>query len=274
MLNPARALTLNAESGKELPRVEELADLYRMGCKPRHGEVIMVAGRSGTQKSGFALWWTVSMNLPTLYFSADMSAFTASVRVAGMRTGYTTDAIESLMKQDYEEKRRILASLEDVNLQFAFGKITWDGMDAELEAYVELHNAFPEVIVVDNLMDIEGCSTDYQPQMEAMDSLTDLARQTGATVIVLHHASDKSWEAKADPWSPPSRDQIKNGLAEKPELCFGVALNPRSFEYRVAVLKQRMGPQDPTAQTYAVLRCEPERTRFHRMTYGDALEAV
>lgn len=269
MLNPARALTLNAESGRALPRVEALADLYNMGCKPRHGEVVMVVGRSGTQKSGFALWWTIQMNLPTLYFSADMSAFTAATRVAGMQTGYTTGAIENLMRTDGVEREKIVGSLQDLNLQFAFGKITWEGLDEELAAYVELHNAFPEVIVVDNLMDIEGCSTDYQPQMEAMDSLTALARTTGATVIVLHHASDKTWEAKSDPWAPPSRDQVKNGLAEKPELCLGVALNPRTFEYRIAVLKQRMGPQDPTGQSCALLRCEPERTRFHRMTYDN-----
>lgn len=232
----------------------------------------MIAGRSGTQKSGFALWWTVQMNLPTLYFSADMSAFTAATRVAGMRTGYNTGAVESLMREHGEERQRILASLQDIKLQFAFGKITWPGVDAELEAYVELHNRFPEVIVVDNLMDIEGCATDYQPQMEAMDELTTLARATGATVIVLHHASDKTWEAKSDPWNPPSRDQIKNGLAEKPELCLGVALNPHTFDYRIAVLKQRMGPQDPTGQTCALLRCEPELTRFRHI--ASAIETI
>lgn len=276
MLSPARALTLNAEAGRPLPRVEELADLYRNGCNPRHGEVIMVAGRSGTQKSGFALWWTIKMGLPTLYLSADMSAFTASVRVAGMLSGYTSGVVENLMKVAGEERESILRALEDEagHIQFEFGKLTWRGLDAALDAYIELHNAYPEVIVVDNLMDIEGCATDYQPQMEAMDSLTALARKTGATVIVLHHASDKSWEAKSDPWNPPSRDQIKNGLAEKPELCLAVALNPQSFEYRIAVLKQRMGPQDPTAQTFTSLRADPEHTRFHKWNREDRLQPL
>lgn len=274
MLSPARALVLNAESGRPLPRVEALEALYKSGCNPRHGEVVMIAGRSGTQKSGFALWWTVQMNLPTLYFSADMSAFTASVRVAGMLSGYTTGALENVMKVEGEERDRIVDSLRDLKLQFAFGKIKWPGLDAELDAYVELHNAFPEVIVIDNLMDIEGCESEYTAQMEAMDILTDLARVTGATVIVLHHASDKSWDARTDPWNPPSRDQIKNGLAEKPELCLSVALNPRTFEYRIAVLKQRMGPQDPTGSNYAVLRAEPQMTRFHAHHYGDKPEPI
>ena len=229
----------------------------------------MVAGRSGTQKSGFALWWTAQMGLPTLYFSGDMSAFTASARIASMQTGLTTEAVESLMAQGGEQAQRVLDSMTDVNMTFAFGKITWAGVDAEIEAYIELHNRYPEVMVFDNLMDIEDATSDYSEQMAVLDIITDLARTTGATVLVLHHASDKSWEAKSDPWSPPSRDQVKGGLSEKPELSLSVALNPRSHEYRIAVIKQRMGPSDPTAQTFATIRAIPDRTRFAR--WGDQL---
>jgi len=88
----------------------------------------------------------------------------------------------------------------------------------------------------------------------------------------MHHASDKSWDARTDPWSPPSRDQIKNGMSEKPELTLSVAINPHSYEYHIAVLKQRMGPSDPTAQSYATIRCDPERTRFE--PYGQTLTTI
>lgn len=97
-----------------------------------------------------------------------------------------------------------------------------------------------------------------------MQGLTELARETGATVIVMHHASDKSWDARTDPWSPPSRDQVKGGLSEKPELSISVALDPNTLQFNVAVIKQRMGPQDPTAKRWQQLRCEPEFTRFHK----------
>jgi hypothetical protein len=33
----------------------------------------------------------------------------------------------------------------------------------------------------------------------------------------------------------------------------------------VAVIKQRMGPCDPTARRYAIMRCEPSLTRFHAL---------
>ncbi|MFJ3974909.1 AAA family ATPase [Streptomyces sp. NPDC090021] len=266
MLTPARSLAKHAESGKELPRIEAFDALYGMGCRPRHGEVIMIAGRSGTQKSGLALFWVASMNLPTLYFSADMSAFTASSRLASMQTGDTTEMVEAGMAAGGRHREEYLAALAHLNITFSFGSpITWKAVDEELEAYVELWDAYPAVMVFDNLMDFDGAESDYTEQMSVMSGLTELARATGATVIVLHHASDKSWEAKSDPWAPPSRDQVKGGLSEKPELSLSVALDPNSHEYRVAVIKQRMGPCDPTARRYASMRCHPEVTRFSKL---------
>ncbi|PPT14797.1 AAA family ATPase [Streptomyces cinnamoneus] len=263
MLTPGRSLTLHAEAGRELPRIEAFQALYQIGCRPRQGEVIMIAGRSGTQKSGLALFWAASMNLPTLYFSADMSAFTASSRLASMATGDTTEMVEAGMAAGGRYRETYINALTDSRITFSFGSpITWKAVDEELEAQVELWDAYPSIMVFDNLMDFENAESDYTEQMAVMSGLTELARATGSTVIVLHHASDKSWEAKSDPWAPPSRDQVKGGLSEKPELSLSVALDPTSLEYRIAVIKQRMGPCDPTARRYATLRCQPDITRF------------
>ena len=276
MLTASRSLNLHAESGKELPRVPELSALYGRGVRPRVGEIIMIAGRSGSQKSGLALWWISQMGLPALYFSGDMSAYTASSRLACMATGHTTEMMELNIAADIRNREVYVKALQDNRITFSFGSpISWRAIDEELEAYVELWDAYPEILCFDNLMDFENADSDYMEQMAVMANLTELARSTGATVFVMHHASDKTWDAKSDPWSPPSRDQIKNGLAEKPELCLTVALNPRSMEYRVACVKQRMGPQDPTAQTYVSLRCHPEVTRFSPWGYSTTqLEAV
>jgi hypothetical protein len=267
MLNAARSLALSASSSPELPRVDGLGALYRMGCRPRQGEVIMLAGRSGTGKSSFALWWVSQMNLPTLYFSADMSAYQASVKLACSQMHLTTDEVEERLAGEGRKRREILDKLAALNMTFSFGAISWPGVDAELEAYVELHNSYPSVIVLDNLMDIEGTASDYTMQMEAMQSISDLSRTTGATVLVLHHASDKSWEAKSDPWVPPSRDQVKGGLSEKPELSLSIALDPTSFDCNIAVIKQRMGPCDPTARQYATITSIPSQTRYVEKVY-------
>lgn len=266
MLTAARSLALSAKSSPELPHIPELEALYKKGCRPRRGNVIMIAGRSGSQKSGFALWLSLRWNLPTLYLSADMSSWQASVRLACSKLAMTTDEVEQLWANGGRDRELVVNALADVNVTFSFGTITYQGVDDELEAYLELHDEYPQVIVVDNLMDVEGAEADYSIQMEVMQWVTELSRETGATVLVLHHASDKSWDAKSDPWSPPSRTEVKGGMSEKPELSLSVALEPQANAFRIAVIKQRMGPSDPTARDFAVLTADPETTRFLKYT--------
>lgn len=224
----------------------------------------MVAGRSGTQKSGFALWWVKEMNLPTLYLAADMSKFQVSARLASSMLGISVEEVEAWEKLGGERSEEIADALSPLNILFSFGEITWEKVDNELSAWVEHSDEYPKVIVIDNLMDVEDAQADYQAQMEAMQEIKALSQTTGATVIVLHHASDKSWDARTDPWAPPSRDQVKGGLSEKPELSLSVGFNPMSGEFRVAAIKQRMGRSDPTASTSALIKCVPEYTRFEK----------
>ena len=129
-------------------------------------------------------------------------------------------------------------------------------------------NTFPPIIVIDNLMDIQDCESDYQAQQEAMQWITALGRDTGSTIIVTHHATDKTG---TDIEHPPARREIKNGLSEKPQLILGVSLyggedNGNGLtipaEARIAVLKQRTGKSSPDGTKYERLRAYPEYTFF------------
>lgn len=265
MLTPGRALSVASDSGRKMPEVPTLQALYDYGLTFRHGQTIMVAGRSGSQKSGFVMWLCLQWGLPVLYFSGDMKPATAAFRLASSITGDTTEEIETAWDLDGAPRQRVMDALEDVGFTFAFGSpITWRAVDEELDAYVELWDAYPQIVVIDNLMDIEGCESDYTAQMAAMQRVNENAMDTSSMHIVMHHASDKSWNEDT-PWKPPSRREVKGGLSEKPEISLGVALDPHSLDFNVAVLKQRSGPQDPTGRTYKTLRCEPAVTRFHRI---------
>lgn len=267
MLTAGRALTLNATSGPELPRVDGLQDLYAKGMRLRQGEVVMIAGRSGHQKSGFALYWVAQMGLPSLYFSGDMSAFQASVRLAQMQAGHTLDEVEAGMMVP-DRRRKYVEMVNQVPMTFSFGTpITWRKVDEELAAFVELYNTFPKVMVFDNLMDIEGAQSEYSGQMDAMQGISELSRATGATIFVLHHASDKGWAADQDPWKPPTRSEVKGGMAEKPELALTVALDPLSHTYRVSIVKQRMGPSDAQGGITAMMQADPARTQFRELPH-------
>ena len=266
MLTVNRALTKSSKSAPEMPRIEELEDMYNKGLTFRRGEVVMIAGRSGSQKSGFGIWLVNEWNLPTLYFAADMTLNEISVRLACSRLHKTTAQVHADLEAGGERREHILSELDKMKVQISSGLITWPGVDAQIAAYVEMWDAYPEVIVIDNLMDVEGGSTDYTVQMEIMGNLVELARMTGATVLVLHHATDKSDMARNYSTQPPSRADIKNGMSEKPQLILGVALDPhvKPVQMKVAILKQRMGPSDQTGKIYGTLDAVPEETRFMR----------
>lgn len=265
MLTAYRSLSRHVRDGEPLPYLPELQDLYQYGFSPKMGEMLMIAGRSGSQKSGLALWLAERMNLPTLYFSGDMSAFTASCRLVQMHTGHNLKQVREQMATA-EGALRYQEVLSPSKVTFSFGKpIKWQTVDEVLSAWVELYDSYPSLFVFDNLMDFAGGESDYAAQMENMQILDTLKAETGAAVFVLHHASDKSWDARTDPWAPPMRSEIKNGLSEKSDACLGVGLDPHSWVFSLAVLKQRMGPQDPTAQTRVRLRADPVHTRFYAM---------
>lgn len=268
MLSALDALRKSANSAPELPRLPELQALYAKGCRPRQGEVIMIAGRSGNQKSGFALWWVSQMNLPTLYLSADMSNWQASIRLACSLTGLTTDEVEEAWKENSHRARELEAALRASKITWRFGQITYRGIDEELAAFVERTNEYPKVIVLDNLMDTEDAQSDYAAQMEVMQMCSQLAEMTGATVIIMHHASDKSFNATERGYMPPSRAEIKGGLSEKPHLSLSVALDPDLLDFRIGIIKQRMGPCDPSGNSYATIKADPARTRFHALGSG------
>ena len=257
MLSAARAFKLSARSAPLLPKVPELAPLYGWGVAPRQGQLIMVAGRPGSYKTGFTLFWVRQMGLPTLYFSGDMTAFEMTVRLVGMEKCLPTEEIEAALDADQGAFDGVL---DDVKINFNFGSpITFRALEAEFDAWMERRNSCPPVVVLDNVMDFEDAEVGYDVQSEVVQRLSELAHNTGSTVIVLHHATDKS----SDPVGhPPPRSQIKNGLAEKPRLSLTVALEPELRELRVACVKQNGGRSDPGATNFIRLRAFPEITRF------------
>ena len=261
MLNVFQALQKSAKSAPEMPRIPELEDLYRIGCIPRRGEVIMIAGRPGSQKSGFALWLVTKWGLPTLYLAADMTLNEVSVRLACSQMGLTTSEVHERLRGPSRGRKQVADALASMPIQVANDAITWERLDTEIQAYVELWDRYPEIIVVDNLMDVEEGASDYHAQMEIMQQLVAVARFTGATVLVLHHATDKTDGYSTD---PPMRKDIKNGMAEKPQMILGVSLDNYTLDFQVAVLKQRMGPQDPFAKLKVYMTAQPEVTRFHK----------
>ena len=272
MLTAARSLIRSSkEGGRELPTVPEFHDLYQLGWQPRYGEMCMISARSGAGKSSLGLFFALRTGLRTLYFSGDMSAFQASSKLACAVHHKSIDDVVELLEGDARDD--ILAPLPR-NIAFSFGEITFKGIRRNIDAYVELYNEYPELVVVDNLMDIEGCDSDYTAQQAAMQQLHVLNRELGCTVWVMAHATDKGEKGRNSPHEPPPRSEIKNGMSEKPETILAIALNPFKQQLNVAIVKQRLGPSDPSGQQYASITAVADQSRFERNGYPSVREVT
>lgn len=255
MFTPSRALRYSARSAEPLPYIHELSALYGMGVRPRRGELIMVAGRAGSAKSSFALWLTMKMELPTLYFSADMNPWQASVRLRAAQTGLTIEEVE-------REDPATAVDVPALPIHFCFDSSpTLDDMDAELDAYLEAWGQWPSVVVCDNLRNVDALhENEYGGQNLVLDYLHGMTRLTGAAVFVLHHT--QLAVGTKEPNAPQPRWAIKNKVDELPELILTLGLDPDTNIFQLACVKQRMGKQDIEGQTRAALQADLSRNLF------------
>jgi len=270
VFSPASALRKASASGHHLPRVGVLADLYARGVDLRSSQLVMVTGRPGAGKTFFAQWLvseiakqarTEDSECPGLYFFLDGTPFTAAVRQAAWATGHKqsdiAEALEGPGSAYYEDA---LAELSD-DIGFVFDKKPeLPQIAAEIDAYVEMWDRYPSWMVMDNLLNFAGCEEDHHRQKEVLGELQAEAYRTGATIIVLHHAS----EAGVKDYSLAPRVNDTDGkVTQLPEVVLTVAKDPDSDAFRVAVGKLRDGgASDPSAKHPVLLHADLSRVSF------------
>jgi hypothetical protein len=214
------------------------------------------------------LWWTTALNLPTLYFSADNSAHTTLTRYLANTTQTPRRAIEEDMDDPDVGpalEASYMESLADSNIEFCFdGSLTMDDITEELSAYVELYDEWPEVIIIDNLINVEGTG-DHQGQNGILSELHWLARMSGATVFVLHHmsqAQDKPGK-NPDPTMPRGSNFVQNKVTHYPDLVLSVAADSQKGLFRIAGVKVRGDKNDPAALNPFLLYADFSRCTFY-----------
>lgn len=246
----SRAATRPGVAGEPLPVVWPV--LGRAGITPRRGQVTMIAAPPGGGKSAFTLAYLVKALVGSLYISADTDAWTTVVRALAMLTGRTQRDLE-LELLDPELRGyfdHYLATLDNIKFVFETDP-TYMDIYEEVLAYYEAMGEYPEVIVVDNLMNIVGEQEDEWAGMrETSKFLKRLGRETGAAVIVLHHVGESS---SLNPLFPAPRHAIQGKVSQLPEMILTVAYNPESGHLAIAGVKMRQGKPDPSGRTYVNL---------------------
>ena len=249
MLNLSRAWGGVLTKATPLPDVWD--GLAAKQIKFRRGQVCMVAAAPNAGKSMFALIYAIKAGVPTLFFSADTDTTTVMMRAAAHTSGHSQVTVESNLATD--------SHYYDHHFK-KFGHIKWvfdsspslDDIEMEIRAYVELYGQAPELIVIDNLMNVAAETDNEWAGLRAiMMELHDMARKTEACVLVLHHVSEQS--EYGSPTKPPARRAIHGKVSQLPALILTLGYDPGQATLSVASVKNRFGPHTADASNYATL---------------------
>lgn len=186
----------------------------------------------------------LKMARPTLYVSADSDELTMTVRAASAVThDNSRDVRKTLANGFFHEVYGDALSGSPLRFEFEPANPTIEDIGLMLEAYHEAEGAYPELLVVDTLMNVEGSSeNEWASMRQTAKNLHWLARKTKACLLVLHHTSeqDKTWITTA-----PPRNAIQGKVSQLPSVIL-TAANYQG-ELFVAVVKNRFGEADPGA---------------------------
>jgi hypothetical protein len=199
----------------------------------------------------FALVYALRAKVPTLFFSADTDTATVMIRVASAVSGHVQATVESNLNNNpgYYSK-----DLQDIShIQWVFDSSpSLDDIELEVKAYVELYGIAPELIVIDNLMNVVAeHENEWAGLRQIMMELHDMARKTEACVLVLHHVSEQS--EYGDTTKPPARRAIHGKISQLPSLILTLGYSPMEGTLRVAPVKNRFGPMYANADEHVAL---------------------
>jgi replicative DNA helicase len=249
LLNLNRAWRGSNTNATPLPDV--WADLAKKQIKFRRGQVCMIAAAPNAGKSMFALIYAVKAKVPTLFFSADTDIATVMMRAASHLSGHSQLLVEGNLNSNRHYYDKHLESMS--NIQFVFDSSpSLDDIELEIKAYVELYGVPPELIVVDNLMNVVAESDNEWAGLRAiMVDFHDMARKTEACVMVLHHVSEQTEYGKTN--FPPHRRAIHGKVSQLPALILTLGFDPLDGTLKVAPVKNRFGPHTADGSDFATL---------------------
>jgi replicative DNA helicase len=249
LLNLHRAW--NSTTTKATPLPDVWNDLKSKQIRFRRGQVCMVAAAPNAGKSMFALIYAIKADVPTLFFSADTDIATVMMRTAAHISGHN----QTLVEENLNKSTHFYDSKFDQvkNIQWVFDSSpSLDDIEMEIKAYIELYGIPPELIVIDNLMNVAAESdNEWAGLRQIMVELHDMARQTEACVMVLHHVSEQSEYGSTT--EPPHRRSIHGKVSQLPAMILTLGYEPIQSLLRVAAVKNRFGKHTADGKDYVSL---------------------
>jgi RecA-family ATPase len=236
---------------KATPLPDVWKNLVKQSIKFRRGQVCMVAAAPNAGKSMFALIYAIKAQVPTLFFSADTDTATVMIRAAAHLSGHSQLSVEQNIEKRADYYSEHLAKTSHIQWVFDSSP-SLDDIEMEIKAYFELYGVAPQLIIIDNLMNVSAETDNEWAGLRAiMMELHDMARKTEACVLVLHHVSEQS--EYGSPMMPPPRRAIHGKVSQLPALILTLGYDPTQGLLRIASVKNRFGPHFADASQWASL---------------------
>lgn len=260
MYSLMQSLNIQRSAGEPLPTVWKR--LGERGTKFHRGQLSLVCAAPGVGKSAFILSYAIKARVPTLYFSVDSDESIQVSRAASIVTG------QSMEKSKADFRKRDMgdatAGIQDTWVQMDYDAVTVDDIQSALRAYDALYEEWPQLIVIDNVSNIQPEPTDAGEMLSGSDLLMDyfnkLARNTGAAVIGLHHATGEYNTAT----KPVPLGGVKGQLGRVPSVIVTLhrVRNAGTALLNVSTVKNRSGWSDPSGEDFVSLNFNEEHMQI------------
>ena len=212
----------------------------------RRGQLCMVAAAPNAGKSMFALIYAMRAQVPTLFFSADTDITTVMIRAVSHISGHEQITVETNLNISNTYYDKHFDKMKHIEWVFDSSP-SLDDIEMEVKAYQELNGVPPQLIVIDNLMNVAAETDNEWAGLRAiMMELHDLARNTDACVLVLHHVSEAN--EYGDGTMPPARRAIHGKVSQLPSLILTLGYDPFAKVLRASPVKNRFGPNSANGQ--------------------------
>jgi hypothetical protein len=249
--SPYKASRRIGQRADPLPSPYDLFDDSSVKVSFRRGGVSMLAGVPGNFKTALALNEVVSWadkGVYTQYFSVDSDESTIVQRLNGIVTGKTMGEVAHYMKSNPTYFDGDLYDRLGDRVMFEYQNQDWDSMVHHVASYEQKFGAYPDLIVIDNLIDLASNVYAFDEMQLIIKNADSLAKRIGAHVQILHHARLVSHDSAMDvsPGQPPPAQEIQGRMTQFPTLV--MTLGAAGMALRLAVVKNRFGWQHPDAR--------------------------
>ncbi|MFD7257160.1 AAA family ATPase [Streptomyces sp. NPDC059874] len=267
MFSLAQSVGIRGAAGEPLPH--PFKSLSRLEVEFRRAEFSLVVAGPGTGKSLFAANLATYGNMPVMYFSADSSAATQTVRTTAMITGGDAKSIKAaLLGGDFAKYLAEIGKRWWLRFNYSASPATSE-LERDLLCYLEVYGTIPHLIVVDNITNVDtgavGDAESYTFGLEGLcEYLSEMARATNAHVLGLHHVTGEH----SDGLNPIPLSGVKGKVHRVPSLILTIHKEVDGMNSRVlnvSPVKNREGFEDSSGGTFASFRLNRANLRLEEI---------